>query len=651
MSDVAATVTQQRDGAGPPPLPPPTYQLLGRVRRIGYLLLGLQAVGFLIWSVVLYEHFSLTVDFSQYGQGWFLIAHGDLDPYSTILRNLLWHNDGELIPYVLAPLYWIWHSGLVLSLAQLLSVVGAEVVAFTWLCDLARRHCAERDAALLVGLGVLLFVACPWLWWALGFDVHMEPVVIFFAVYMAWDLSRGKRRTFAWAVPVLLGGAPTTTYLIGIGLGGVLASRRTRRLGAALAALGIAYFLFLSLVHGNGAAASQSHGVLATGLDHPFRLVQELWRQRTDIIANLAPGGLLGIAVPMIMPFALEVVIENTLSLHVFTEPSFQNAPLYVLLPVGTVAVLAWLLRRHRRVAFALAAVVAAQAIGWAAVWGPRTPGQWLRISNAESATLASVAARIPASAEVAASQGVLGRYSERALAYALTEAELKVPLKADTWFIITPTSGIQTMSQATSMALIGELAGPLHATLITHANGVWAFRLNPRPGLRSVMVPGLLSPLPAWAAEGAAGSPVLNGPVSGWHMAATGAMGYVADGIEWERTPPGRYLAHVTLSTTGPVNVEVWNNTTGSVLLARQHILATSGIQTITLPVNATVPYRATAYSGWGPFRVDLDQPPAGERIEVRVWSPGNTLVNVYGAYLTTPAGTAPSPSANPLG
>lgn len=643
MSELATAVTTDGGEGGFPPLPP-IDRLLNRVRWVGYVLLGLQGLGLLVWSVILYEHFSLTVDYSQYDQAWFLFAHGSLDPYSTRLQMPFLQQDGEIILGVLAPLYWIFHSGLVLSVAQVLSLVGAEVVGFAWLCDLVRRHCAERDAALLAGLGVLLFIASPWLWWAVGFDVHLEPLVMFFAAYMAWDLSRGKRRAFAWAVPVLLGGAPATTYVVAIGLGGVLAGRQTRRMGAALTAMGIAVFLLLGLLHFNAVAANNSASLLATARDNPFRLVQELWDRRVDIFANLAPSGLLGIAAPLIMPLTVVVVISDTLASNIaFQEPSFQNIPLYVFLPVGTVAVLAWLLRRHRRTAFALAAVVAAQAVGWAAVWGPQTPAMWLRVSNAEAATLASVAARIPASAEVVASQGVVGGFSERAVVWPLFGPG-PIPLERDTWFVITPTSAVETASAASSMAFIGELAGPLHATLVTHANGVWAFRLNPSPGLRSVTVPKGPSPLPAWAAEGAAGAPVLRGPVSSWHMAATGAKGYVADGIEWQGIRPGRYLADVTLSTTSAVNVEVWNNTTHSVLLARQNLLPTDGIQTIALPVNATVPYRATAYSGWGPFRSEFDKPPAGERLEVRVWSPGGAAVSVYSADLTTASG-APAP------
>jgi hypothetical protein len=178
-----------------------------------------------------------------------------------------------------------------------------------------------------------------------------------------------------------------------------------------------------------------------------------------------------------------------------------------------------------------------------------------------------------------------------------------------------------------------------MHATLVTHANGVWAFRWNPPPGVGAITVPGNSSPLPAWTAVGAAGRAVMTGPVIGWHTTSTGASGYVADGLAWSE-PPGRYDAQVTLSATGPVNVEVWNDT-GNTLLARQTTPATTGIQTVTLGVDAAAS-RASTYSGWGLFR-DLFVPPSGQRLEVRVWSPGGELVNVYSAELTS-AATGPA-------
>ena len=53
------------------------------------------------------------------------------------------------------------------------------------------------------------------------------------------------------------------------------------------------------------------------------------------------------------------------------------------------------------------------------------------------------------------------------------------------------------------------------------------------------------------------------------------------------------------------------------------------------TVPVDATVPYRSHLFAGWGPFRADFISPPAGQRLELWVWSPGGETVHVYGATL----------------
>jgi hypothetical protein len=353
------------------------------------------------------------------------------------------------------------------------------------------------------------------------------------------------------------------------------------------------------------------------------------------MLANLGPAGLLGAGFPPVLPLVLVVLLANTLIPGVlFAAPLFQSLPIYVLVPVGTVAVLAWLAQRRRWTALLLAGLVAAQTLGWAAVWLPRTPGQWLRVSGPGAATLASIAARIPASAEVVASQGVSGRFSGRTDLRPLSGPG-PIPVRSgDTWFVIVPVAAIETQSTASAMGFVGELAGPLHATLVAHANGVWAFRWRPPPGVHTITVPDGLIRLPAWAAPGAAGRDVLAGPAGGWHVAASGARGYVADGLAWQ-APPGQYQASVALSATGPVNVEVWNDTSDT-LLARQSIPATTGTRSVTMPVDATTPYHSSAYSGWGPFQADFISPPTGERIEVRVWSLGGETVNVYSAQLS---------------
>lgn len=660
MSDIPVVVTPPQESAESRS---PGYPLADRVQRAGYLLLGLQLAGFLAWSAFLYSRFSVTSDFSTYNQPLTLIAHGDLDPYSTLGGLQFWRNDSELTPWLLAPLYLIVRTGLLLSWAQALSVAGAEVVAFGWLSELARRGATDRAAAWLTGFGLVLLVANPWVWWTVSFDVHQEALVIFFVVLLARDVWRGRRRSWLWALAVVAGGAPATSYIVGIGLGGVLAGRRSRKLGALLALAALAYLLFVVLVHGDdGVPLAGTYGYLASGNGvvpaqiglgavvkgialHPLNVLRALWAKRVDMAANLAPGGLLGIGVPLLAPLMVIVLLANSLiPSFQFSEPLFQSIPIYLLLPVGTVTALAWLRGRRPRTALVLACLLAAQAVGWAVVWGPKTSPQWLRVPASTAATLASVQAQIPSDAEVAVSQGVSGRFSGRAYVYPLfgkgvLPLHTLFPLRGDSWFVVTPEAGIELQSTASAFATIGDLAA-LHATLVTHANGVWAFRLTPPRGMRSFTVPSdAASPLPAWAADGVAGLPVLTGPVPGWHMAATGAKGYVSDGLEWLKTP-GRYVATVKLSAFVPVNVEVWDDTTNT-LLARRTIRAPRTEQ-VTVPVTAPAARSATVYSGWGPFSAYFTPPPPGQRLEVRVWSPGGAAVNVYSAALT--AASAPA-------
>jgi hypothetical protein len=655
VSSLASVTSGQ---GGPVSSARPTASLAW-ARRAGYVILGLELAGFLAWSTVLYRRFALTFDFAVYHQPWYLIAHGQFDPYSSVSRIPFWRNDAEFAVWILAPFYWLWPHDLILLWLQDAAVAVAQLVAFTWICELVSRHRPGKDGAWLAGAGLFLLMANPWVWWAVSFDVHEEPLTVMFAVLLARDLAHRRRRAWAWVPPLLLGGAPTTTYVAGLGLGALVAGRRFRLTGAAMVLVAISYSLFIVLIKADlGVPLARHYGYLAVtgppgsagnaGLTtprliegiaaHPLRVLAVLWSKSVDIWANIAPAGAIGLLFPLTAPLLCVVLLENTLSPGFrFAEPIFQALPIYILLPVGTVAVLGWLARRHRLTGLVVTGLLCAQTAGWAMVWLPRTADQWLRVPPATAVTLARIQARIPATAEVIASEGVIGRFSGREDLHELTGHQGPIPVTGkEVWVIVAPMAGSEMQSTASATALISELAGPLQATLITHANGVWAFRWHPPPGTRALGIPGEASVLPAWAAplaRGTAGRPVLAGPPATWHVTSTGGEGYVADELAWQ-VPPARYLAVAELSATGPVNVEVWNDT-GNVLLARQNLAGTVGIQQVVLPVNARTPYRAHAYPGWGPFRADFVPPPAGERLEVRVWSPGGVKVNVYSAEL----------------
>ena len=223
------------------------------------------------------------------------------------------------------------------------------------------------------------------------------------------------------------------------------------------------------------------------------------------------------------------------------------------------------------------AVLLVAQALCWALIWGPQVPVHWLRVSGPAAATLAKVRSQIPESDEVVASQGVLGPFSGRLDVHALAIRRGPRSAGSDVWFVITPTAGTELQSTASSMAFIGLLAGPMHAHLIAHANGVWAFRWHRPPGQHWVIVPDGTGGVPAWTAAGAGGRAALTGPVRGWHAGSTGREGYVSDGIQWLE-PLGRYTTQIVLSATGPANVEVWDDNGNGVLLARRTITAAAG-------------------------------------------------------------------------
>ena len=619
------------------------------VRRIGCSVLAVKFLALCAWSTLLFQRFSLTPDFAQYQQAWYLIAHGHLNPYDTVGNFAFWQNHGEFIMWPLAMLYWVLPDGTGLLWLQDAGVIGAELVAFLWVCELARKYRPGQDAGWLAASGLVLLAVNPWSWWSVSFDFHAECLAILFIALLAWDLANGRRRAWLW-IPLLIGcGDVAGTYVCGLGLGLAAAVPGQRRRGLGVAALGVAAVLGVSAIHGNlgsghglqaydylaapGYAGSLTLTQLMAGLaTHPAMVLAKMWSKRIDIWANLAASGLLGGVFAPLLPITAVILLSNDLFRgFLFSEPLFQSLPIYVLVPVGTVAVLGWLARRWRKTALVLAVVVAAQAVGWSVVWSPRTVSQWQRVPARTAATLAAVLKQIPHQDAVFASQGVVGRFAER-LDVRPMNGHLPIQPGHD-WFVFTPWVGIETQKTAAAMVFAGRLAGPLHARLLLDRNGVWVFRWAPPPGVHRLTLPGGSAPLPAWTSPGAAGRAVLSGDPSTWHITSNGKAGYVADRLEWSRLA-GRFEAVVTLSSTGPVNVEVWDNT-GNVLLARDRLPSTDGQQTLALPVDATHDYRQPPYGGWGPFRAKFGGGPLGQQLEVRVWSPGGETVNVYTAQL----------------
>jgi hypothetical protein len=230
-------------------------------------------------------------------------------------------------------------------------------------------------------------------------------------------------------------------------------------------------------------------GLIRGIVTHSGHTLHVLWNKRGNTWQNVASGGLLGVLFGWALPVTLVVLVTNDLSYGpTFNQPGFQSVLLYILVPAGTVGVLAWLARRWRVVALALAAAVLADALVITAINGPMTKTDWMRMPAATAVTLNGVLARIPSSDEVIASQGVVGRFAARDDVKALF-GTAGIDLKGgSTWVIIVPYVGIESMTVRQSRAVIDEMER-LHATLVVQSHGVWAFRWTPPHGMTRLVV------------------------------------------------------------------------------------------------------------------------------------------------------------------
>jgi hypothetical protein len=499
----AAEVTSSEDTA---PGTPQRSRALKVVRWVGYTLLGVQLVVMAVWSLLLYRRFSLTMDFAIANQAFFEIAHGNLNPYDSIENWYYWQDHFALIMWPQALLYWIFPSGVTLLWLQDAAVVVAEAVAFTWICELAQKYRPGKiDAAVLASVGLVLLLANPWTWWTVSFDWHIEPLAVMFLVLLARDMANGRRRAWVWVIPLLACGDVAALYLAAIGLAGILAGRGSRIRGLAILGIGVAWLGLIRSIHGDLGSVPNGYDYLEspTGVPfsivalakgivlHPGRVLSAFWSKRSAVWQNVGSAGVIGFAFIWVLPLSFSVMSSSTLMFGPnFARPSFQSLPLYILLPVGTVAVLGWLASRPSKriargvsvstvVAALVGALVLVPSLIMAVTWGPQVKTSWLLVNKHTAGTLHHAASLIPGSAEVIVSQGVVGRFSSRKDIQTIYGPRSVKLDSSPVYFVICPYEGIETVPPPQQLQIVSRLSGPLHAKLLLHRGGVWVFRWN----------------------------------------------------------------------------------------------------------------------------------------------------------------------------
>jgi hypothetical protein len=506
---------------------------LRRVRHVGWLLLGLQLAAMLAFSTLEYHRYGLSVGFGTYTQAWTGIAHGHLDPFSTLIAKPFWRNDAEFMVWPLALLYHVYPHPIDLLWVQDLAVVLTEAVAFGWILRVVRAANLPDRGRLgaNIGLGAaVVMVANPFAYQTIAYDFHSEVLSALFIVLAGRALWSGRTRQLWWWVPLALAtNALAGLYLVGVGLAAVVAGRRSARAGPAGAVAGhgspraglvvigagLAWLVVVSLLGGTeyGYAHSlnewygyllgphpgsvRSYDVALGVLAHPAAATHMALSRWPLVLQFLLAVGLVGIASAWAWPVAAVVIIPSALNANVaFLNPhaSFQTWPALPFVLVGSVMVLVRLLGgapQARRIARGVVAAWAVCLVVLAGVLVPDVPRFWLAVDPPAAAELARVDAAVPNGAEVIASWGVVGRFAVREHVYAYGPLSRSFPVDRHTVaFVLAPGQGVFEVPRATALKAVTRARRLPGARLLAASHGVYAIVWRPPPGTTRVRLP-----------------------------------------------------------------------------------------------------------------------------------------------------------------
>lgn len=650
-----------------PFLAPPSKEwssALRRARLIGLLLIAAELVVFLVYSWVQTTHFALTYDFAGYAQPIAHIGLNDVNPLATMWQlpapGRFLQLGGEFILIPLAFIYKLWPNLVMVKWFQDMSLIGAQVIGWLWICDIAahrERRGLERRAVLgLVGAAIVLLVFNPWTLWASSFDLHEGSLGTVFAVGAARDLHRGRRTALLWAFGGLLCGEVLVSYIGSISLSAMLSGRVRAKLAVGTFVLAVAWFLLLSGLHFNGITTPRYFAAIVTGnsrspglgitmqqvvkaaIEHPDNVISALWTNRLDLWAVFSAAGLIGLFWSPVIIVVLVMIVEigfNTGN----ALPGFQSILLAPLVTVGTVGVCAfWLVHSRpkisRRLVSLLLALVTLNTAAWAIVWLPQAKKNWIPLSIAQGRELSRIQSMIHPDDEVFASQGIVGGFAKARWLYMFSPNDtINVRVHSrKIWFVVTPLAGIEVFDPDQSFRGIAMLEAARGVHLVAARDGVWAFELNTKVGGPKTLTigprviargqSGGYMTLPGWilASHGTA-TAKHSGPLRDWYAASTGRGGYVISQAYW-RMLSGTYRATVSLSVaTANTNIELWDATTNT-LLGRDVVSHTRGAEQHAITVHLRHTVGQPTVHGWGPWS-DLPLTTSGDSLEVRVWTP----------------------------
>lgn len=487
--------------------------------------LGAQFIAVVGFGLAEFTRHSLTYDFAAYGQAWWLIGRGNLDPWSSVIGIRFVANNAELFVWVLALVAPIARTTFALIVLQDLALVATEAVAFAWILELTgcplrglqatSQVPTSRARPNLAWAGLVALALDPWVVLVAAHPVHLEAFAALFVTLMARALWRRRRGAIPlWAIGLVLTGFIGALALCGVGLGELLDRRRSLGWGTALLAGGIGWSVTcmeLGLAGAGGAFASKKLGYLAphgpalTGpvaillalATHPGRAAAAVGAQAGFVLLLLLPLGLLGIATAR--GGALAATIFGPALLlgpHVFARGAtvYQFWPALPVLLVGTVGWLTGrtlsaprLARDVRRFEVAWAATAAAVLAVSSSILLP----QWISITPTEARVLDVVLQRTPAQAEVISTYAFSGSFATRAEIVPIMRPSELLPIRApEVVFVLAPSVGVVQVAEGRTARFARVVGGLPGARPIVERDGIAAYLWRPPRGTTAIEFP-----------------------------------------------------------------------------------------------------------------------------------------------------------------
>jgi hypothetical protein len=482
-------------------------------------LLFLQLLTLVGFGLVRFHRYALSYDDAAYTQAWWLIAHGQLDPFSTVIGIRFLANDGELVIWLLAPLAWLAPSALTLVAVQALALVATNAVALTWISEVltATRQAGapgtpdrRSGESLLRWLALAAVVLDPWCYVAAASPLHLEPFAALFAVVAARALWRARAGLVPlWAALLVATGFVGGLALAGLGLGELAARRGRGWTGWLLLGVGLGWLLTLLELHLAGAGGLVVRGDLSyllppghhaglselalRALENPGKLVATAAPRLPLVLLLLLPLGVVGILTPRAAGLALSTWGVPLLLTGPITRliEAFQFWPAVPVVLVGTMIFLTSdRLRTGRLPSVVLTTCAVTGAVLLVGATTLLLPA-WLGVSPGQAGLLRADRAATPPSAEVVTVNAVAGRFAERRWLVVLTTPQRVVPLAATPIvFVLAPSVAPLDVAPAEVQRFAEAVARLRGVRVLPSGDGVRAFIWHPERGVVGIIFP-----------------------------------------------------------------------------------------------------------------------------------------------------------------